>query len=52
MLLNNYYGHSKVALSVPCVIGRNGVEEVLHIRLSKEEQDNLTKSVDTLKKYI
>jgi L-lactate dehydrogenase len=50
--LHNYYGHSGVALSVPCVIGRNGVEQTLETRLSWEEKEKLTRSVKTLKSYL
>lgn len=50
--LNNYYGHNGVALSVPCIIGRKGVEEVLHTELSQDEQKKLRQSVMTLKKYL
>lgn len=50
--LNDYYGHSDVALSVPCIIGRSGVEEVLHTSFSKDELEKLNRSVSTLKKYL
>lgn len=50
--LHNYYGHNGVALSVPCVIGRGGVEQVIEIKLSWEEKQQLDKSVNTLKKYL
>ncbi len=49
--LDAYYGHSDVCLSVPCVLGTNGVERVLHLELSQQEQENLAKSVDVLKQY-
>ena len=50
--LHNYYGHSGVALSVPCVIGRNGVEQTIEIKLSWQEKQLLEKSVNILKKYL
>ncbi len=50
--LHNYYGHSGVALSVPCVIGRGGVERSLEIRLDWEEKQKLEKSVNTVKQYL
>lgn len=49
--LHNYYGQNGVALSVPCIIGRNGVEETLEIKLSWEEKQMLAKSAETLKKF-
>lgn len=50
--LHNYYDISGVALSVPCIIGRNGVERVLKIKLSWEEKQKLEKSAKTLKKFL
>lgn len=50
--LHNYHGHSGVALSVPCVVGRNGVEEILKLDLSEEEQAKFAHSVEEVKKYL
>lgn len=50
--LQNYYGHSGVALSVPCVIGRNGVERVIEVKLSWEERQQLDASAQTLKQML
>jgi L-lactate dehydrogenase len=49
--LDEFYGHADVCLSVPCVLGINGVERVLHLELSQDEQANLSKSIDVLKQY-
>lgn len=49
--LEGEYGESNVALSVPCVLGRNGVERVIEIPLSDEERLKLKLSVETLQKY-
>lgn len=51
-VLEDYYGHSDVALSVPCMLGNEGVEEVMKVPLDEKEQDMLEKSVDTLKEYL
>ncbi|PIY79381.1 MAG: L-lactate dehydrogenase [Candidatus Pacebacteria bacterium CG_4_10_14_0_8_um_filter_43_12] len=50
--LHNYQGISGVALSVPCVIGRNGVEASLEIKLDWEEKKKLEKSAKILKEYL
>ncbi|MFH1534034.1 MAG: L-lactate dehydrogenase [Nitrospirota bacterium] len=50
--LNDYYGHSGVCLSVPCVLGRNGIEKVIHVPLDEGEQKSLRKSVETLKGFL
>ncbi len=46
------YGYSDVSVSVPCVLGRGGVERVVEISLSDEEKLKLKLSVETLKKYL
>ncbi len=50
--LHHYYEQNGVALSVPCVIGRSGVEEVIEIKLNWEEKQKLAKSAETLKSYL
>ena len=50
--LEGEYGHRGVALSVPCILGRNGIERIIEIPLSEEEKLKLQLSVETLKKYI
>jgi len=52
VVLEGEYGHTDIALSVPCVLGRGGVERVIEIPLSEEEKLKLQISVETLKKYI
>lgn len=50
--LEGRYGHTNVAMSVPCVLGKRGVEQVLEIPLSIEEKEQLDKSAETLKSVI
>lgn len=50
--LHNYYGISGVALSVPCIIGRNGVEDILEIKLSWEEKQLLERSANKVKQFL
>lgn len=50
--LHNYLGHSGVALSVPCVVGRSGVTQILEAKLSWEEREKLARSVKVLKNYL
>jgi len=50
--LHGYYGHSGVALSVPCIIGRNGVESTLEIKLDWQEKQLLEKSATALKSIL
>lgn len=51
VLLKNYYGHSDVVLSVPCVLGKDGIENILEIPLNEEEQKKLAQCVALLKKF-
>lgn len=50
--LKNYYGHSDIALSVPCVLGGNGIEEILTVPLDDHEQQLLTQSADAMRTLI
>ncbi|MBT6068685.1 L-lactate dehydrogenase [Candidatus Peregrinibacteria bacterium] len=50
-LLEDYYGHSDVALSLPCVLGRKGIERQILTPLDEKEKELLKNSVDTLKGY-
>jgi len=47
--LTNMYGVSEMALSVPCVIGQHGVEQVIHLSFSDEEKTQFTQAAETLK---
>ena len=37
-LLNGEYGETDVCLGVPCIIGRNGIEEIVELSLTEEEK--------------
>lgn len=50
--VTDYYGQSNISLSVPCVVGKDGVDQVLFIPLSEEEQGQFADSVKTLKGYL
>ena len=39
-------------LSVPCVLDSSGIADVIKVPLNKLEQDQLAKSVETLKGYL
>ncbi|MBR1761960.1 MAG: L-lactate dehydrogenase [Eubacterium sp.] len=46
------YGIEGVSLSMPAIVGKHGVEALVPIELSKKEQENLTKSAQTLKDVL
>ena len=50
--LNGQYGQHDVAAGVPCVIGKNGVEEILEVELATEEQAKFQESCDILRGFL
>ena len=51
-LLTGQYGISDVCLGVPCVVGKNGIEEILQIPLSAEEKKRFVRSANALQNAI
>ena len=51
-LLNDYCGVSDTYLSVPTVVGKNGVEKVLSVDFSDEEKEKFTSSARIMREYI
>jgi len=51
-LIENYYGISDVCLSLPAILNRDGVRNVLHLDLSPDEQEKLRRSADILKSTL
>ena len=49
MMLRGEYGIEGVAMSLPAVIGRNGIEQVMLPQLTDAEQQKLTASAEDLK---
>ena len=51
--LNGQYGYEgDVALSMPCIIGKNGVEQQLEIELDAEEMKLLHKSAQYIQETM
>ncbi len=51
-LVNDYYGVSDVCLSLPAILNRSGISEVLRLELQPAEVDMLRKSAEVLKANI
>lgn len=51
-LTQDYYGLSDVCLSLPTVVDRGGVEQVLRLALSQDEIEGLRRSAEVLKAII
>jgi malate dehydrogenase len=50
--LQGEYGFSDVAVGVPCVLGKDGVQKILELKLDLEAKEALEKSVATIKDAI
>lgn len=50
--LHQYHDVNGVAMSVPCIVGKDGVEKTLEIKLSWEEKQKLHQAAETLKKFL
>lgn len=51
-VMHGEYGISGVALSMPAIVGKDGIETRVPISLNEEEEAKLKESADTLKKVI
>jgi L-lactate dehydrogenase len=51
-VLNGQYGISDVALSLPCIVNRSGIDRYLDLHISEEEQRLLEASANKLKNVI
>lgn len=50
--IHNYHGQSDLAISVPCIVGKNGVEQVLEIALSEKEREDFIRSCEIVKEKV
>ncbi len=48
-LVQNYHGIDDIYLSLPCVVGREGIEQVIRLDLSDEELEGLRRSAAILR---
>jgi L-lactate dehydrogenase len=51
-LVDGYLGINDVYLSLPAIVNRNGVRQVLNIKLNQEEEQALKNSASVIKKVI
>ena len=52
VLLEGEYGEQGVPAGVPCVIGQNGVEEILEISLTEKEKEQLHNSCNVIRGFV
>ncbi len=50
--MHGEHGIEGVVLSMPCIVGRNGIETKVPIRLNEEEEQKLRESADVLKEIL
>ncbi|MCE3255316.1 MAG: mdh [Rickettsiaceae bacterium] len=50
--LNGEYGVKGFYIGVPAIIGSNGVEKVIEVKLNSEESEMFSKSVEAVKKLV
>ncbi|HEX9006596.1 MAG TPA: L-lactate dehydrogenase [Bacteroidota bacterium] len=48
-LMAGHYGVADICLSLPCVVGASGIEEVLTLNLSRDEEEGFRRSAATLR---
>ena len=51
-MVDGHYGISDLCLGLPCVLGRNGVENVLDIPLSEAETEKLRNSAEKMRNLL
>ena len=49
VLLEGEYGQSDICLGVPCIIGKNGIEEIVDVKLNDAEKATFAKSADAVR---
>lgn len=47
-ILNGEYGQSDISMSVPVMLGRDGIKEILEYKLAPDEQEGLKLTLETL----
>jgi malate dehydrogenase len=51
-ILQNEYGETDIAMGVPCILGEAGVEKIITLELSVEEQKMFDKTIISLKQNL
>lgn len=51
-LMAGHHGVSDMCLSLPCIVGANGVEDILTLTLSPDEEQQFRKSAEKLKETL
>ncbi|HJN79158.1 MAG TPA: malate dehydrogenase, partial [Flavobacteriaceae bacterium] len=49
VMLNGEYGYDDLCIGVPCIIGTNGLEEIIEVNLNEIDKERFQKSVEAVK---
>lgn len=49
VMLEGEYGQEDICIGVPCIIGKNGIEEIVEISLNDKEKELFSKSADAVR---
>ena len=49
VMLDGEYGQSDICIGVPCIIGKDGIEEIVTIQLSDAERSTFANSIEAIK---
>ena len=49
VLLNGEYNQNDLCIGVPCIIGKNGVEEIIELDLNNDEMNKFNQSADAVR---
>ena len=52
VLLNGEYNQNDLCIGVPCIIGKNGVEEIIELDLNNDEMNKFNQSADAVRSLI
>lgn len=49
-LVEGEYGETDICIGVPCLLGKNGIEEIIDVKLNEEEKALFAKSAEAVRK--
>ncbi len=49
VMLEGEYGQSDICIGVPCIIGKNGIEEIVDVKLNDAEKALFAKSAEAVR---
>lgn len=52
IVLNGEYGARSLSMTVPAIIGRNGLQDILELKLAEDEQEGVKRTIQTLEPHM